>query len=101
MKKQKTSKLQIAIIAIMFAVGIAIISGVFYSTWEIATTRVSADIDCEINQIDYVPISNATEECAIPMIKGEKPMCALPRDIHCKGAIQNFPIIRGLMEAME
>jgi hypothetical protein len=73
-----------------------------YQAWSFATYRMSAQIDCSSNQIDYVTLTGddaAKGECAFPLVDGATMICALPKDIHCKGLVQDFPLVRAIVEA--
>jgi len=75
-----------------------------YTVWSFATAKVSGEIECSSDHIDYVSynrtIYQPAVDCVIPVVKeGLNTVCALPRDIHCRGALQNFPIMRAIMEA--
>jgi hypothetical protein len=69
-----------------------------YLLWNTVTGKVSAKIDCSINNIEYVRLENGSGECLFPLVKGNVSMCALPRDFHCDGLIQNFPLLRAILE---
>ena len=68
-----------------------------YIVWDAATTKASAQFKCDINQIDYVTLKG-NGSCWFPVVQGDKSMCALPRDIHCEGLVQDFPIVKGLLK---
>jgi hypothetical protein len=75
---------------------------VLYSVWNVATARVSGEIDCSSDHIEYVVYNESSVDCVIPVIDGGMfTVCALPKDLHCRMALQNFPIIRAFVEAME
>jgi hypothetical protein len=72
-----------------------------YTAWHIATSKVSAQMDCQINHINYISLTEDKDgngDCAFPLVTGNVTMCALPEDIHCSGLIQDFPIIRAIIE---
>jgi hypothetical protein len=79
---------------------IVLIVANIYMVWDMSTTKASAQLRCDINHIDYVKLKgNGT--CAFSAVAGDVSMCALPRDIHCEGLVQDFPLIKGLMKLRE
>jgi hypothetical protein len=88
----------IALVAIIVVVQI-------YTVWSFATAKVSGEIECSSDYIEYITYNTSSVyapdvDCAIPVVNGGLfKVCALPRDIHCRGALQNFPIIRAIVEA--
>ena len=110
MKKKNNNVWIFVLIAMMFI----IMSCTIYTVWSVATSRVSGGIDCSFSNIDYITYQNSATtrgydeslvtysapEC-IPFVSGiDFTVCALPQDIHCSGTLQNFPIVRAIVEAM-
>jgi hypothetical protein len=115
MKKKNNNMWTFVLVAMVFVVMVSAI----YTVWSVVTSRVSGEIDCSFNNIDYITYQNVinpssysladgrriptylTPEC-IPFVKGyDFTVCALPKDISCRGSLQNFPIVRVLVEAMK
>jgi len=69
-----------------------------YQAWNFATYRMSAQIDCSSNRIDYVTLTG-DGKCMFPLVQGNISICALPKDIHCRGSVQDFPLVRAIIEA--
>lgn len=71
-----------------------------YLVWDAATTKVSGNLDCQVNAVEYVTLSgNGT--CVFPLASsenGDMTICGLPQDFHCSGTLQNFPIVKAIAE---
>jgi hypothetical protein len=72
--------------------------------WNAANTKVSGSIDCEIKQIDYITLKG-NGSCMFGLVAGETgtdtSVCALPKDIHCSGTLQDFPIVKAIVEGIK
>ena len=97
MKKQQSVTLYIIAVFLFLLVAISL-----FMLWNSMTSRASGMIECKINQIDYVYLTddNGSGSCALPaMISGNLTACALPKDFYCKGLLQDFPIVKTILEA--
>jgi len=91
-KKKNTVGIIIAIL-----LGITIIIEILL-LWQFSTSRASGKISCESKEITY--ISYKEDVSCIGAVRGEGfTVCALPKDLKCEGIIQDFPIMRFLIEA--
>jgi hypothetical protein len=95
-------KNKISVVAIYFIIGLLVIIALIniYMAWKEATYKMSAQIDCNVEKIDYVYLTdeNGTGNCMFPLVSGNVTVCALPKDFHCKGLIQDFPLFRAILE---
>ena len=94
MKRQQKNMVVLYVIAV-FLFLLVVIS--LFMLWNGMTSRASGMIDCSVSRIDYAVVVNGS--CALPFSEGNTSICALPRDIHCKGLIQDFPIVKAILEA--
>jgi hypothetical protein len=106
MKKSKAriekwvKRVAIVVVVLMFCLFLIEI----YFVWSFATNKVSGEIDCSVKQIDYISLTEDKDgvgDCSFPLVSGNVTMCALPRDFHCRGTLQNFPIVRAFVEALK
>ena len=90
---------KIAVIFLILAASVFVVLGIA-SFWKISTSRMSARADCEVNSIEYITM-NGEGECMFPLITSETnnyTVCALPNDVHCSGLVQDFPLLRYIVE---
>jgi len=73
-----------------------------YAAWAASTMEISAQMECKVNQMDYVNLSG-DGECLFVLVSSEEEnisICGLPKDFHCKGTMQDFPIAKLVVGAM-
>ena len=67
-----------------------------YVAWNMATARFSAQFDCTIHNIEYINLTG-DGSCMFPLVSGNVSICALPKDIHCSGLMQDVSIMKVLL----
>ena len=100
-EKRMRNDLLLRILTVFIVIGfLTIIALGIASLWKISTSRMSARADCEVNSIEYITM-HGEGECMFPLITSETnnyTVCALPNDVHCSGLVQDFPLLRYIVE---
>lgn len=81
---------------------IVVIVASSYMAWNAATMEIAAQVECEVNEMEYVNLSG-DGECLLLMVSSESEnisICGLPKDFHCTGLMQDFPIANLVVGAM-
>ena len=96
-KREHRDKIVLAVILILVG-GMFLLMVAF--VWLQVTEKMSAEVDCTVHQIDYVTLTdaNGTGTCMFALVQGNVTMCALPRDVNCHGLVQDFPVVRFILE---
>lgn len=79
---------------------IVVIFSSMYIIWNASTMELSAQVECKVSEMEYVNLSG-DGECMFLMASSEsenESICGLPKDFHCKGLMQDFPIARLVIE---
>lgn len=71
----------------------------FGSMWYAMTDRATVRFDCSSTQLEYMTVGSK-DICTMYAVHGkERNVCIVPKDFHCTGALEDVPLVRGVVEA--
>ena len=68
--------------------------------WHMATASVGMSAECEVDEIVYRDFEG-DGECVFLLAYSDSlnmSTCGFPKDIHCKGDVESFPLFRAIKE---
>ncbi len=100
--KEKKSLWYSAIGTLAVITMIVVILSSSYMAWNASTMELAAQVECKVTEMEYVNLTG-DGKCLILMASSKsenESICGLPKDFHCKGLMQDFPIAKLVVGAI-